>query len=310
MKQKIVITGSNGLLGQSLVKLLLKSSDDVEIFALSRGENRLRNKRGYQYHEIDLTDQTALNRIIDKIQPDVIVHTAALTNVDACEIRKDECYTINVEVVEYLVALCRQYSTHFIHLSTDFIFDGQKGALYNEEDKPNPLSYYGWSKLESEKVVIKANIKYTILRTILVYGLVDDNDRSNIVLWVKNSIENQKNIHVVTDQFRMPTFVDDLALACKLSIEKETFGIYHISSNELLSIFEITQQVAQIFQLDKKYIHPITTKALNLTAERPFKTGFDLKKSISQLTFPSLSFRDGLQRFKIQLDRFSSSNET
>jgi dTDP-4-dehydrorhamnose reductase len=298
--KKILITGSNGLLGQKLVKLFL-TKNNYDIHALSRGENRMINTEGYTYYSIDITESDRLERLITKIQPQYIINTAAMTNVDACELKQDECDLINVEAVAVLVALCKKNHIHLIHLSTDFIFDGQKKGFYTEEDKANPVSHYGNSKLRSEAIILAADIEYTILRTVLVYGVVDRNDRSNIVLWVKNSLEDKKQINVVTDQFRMPTYAEDLAEACYLSIENRAVGIYNVSSNELMSIYDIALKIADTFDLDPSYINSIETSALNLPAKRPFKTALDLKKSISVLNLPSYSFAERLQVFKNQL---------
>ena len=298
--KKIIITGSNGLLGQKLVKLFL-TKNNYKIYALSRGENRLQNKIGYTYYNIDITNEEELSGLVTKIRPHFIINTAAMTNVDACETQRKKCDLINVNTVALLADLCRKNSIHLIHISTDFIFDGQKKGYYTEKDKPNPLSYYGLSKLRSENIILSADINYTILRTVLVYGSVDSNDRSNIVLWVKKSLEDKKHINVVTDQFRMPTFVEDLAEACFLSIEKCATGIYNVSSNTLMSIYELALEIANTFNLDASYIHSVETSDLNLPAKRPFKTGFDLKKSITDLNLPSYSFTERLRVFKNQI---------
>lgn len=301
--KKILVTGSNGLLGQKLVKLLL-SKNNFEIHALSRGENRLLNKKGYAYYNVDITNKEKLNKLIAKIQPNYIINTAAMTNVDACETHQKECDLINVYAVAELTRLCKINNIHLIHISTDFIFDGKKNGLYTEEDEPNPISHYGLSKLRSEEMILSANIKYTILRTVLVYGIVDGNDRSNIVLWVKRSLEDKKQINVVTDQFRMPTYAEDLAEACYLSIKNDAIGIYNVSSNKLMSIYDIALEIARTFDLDASYINSIESSALNLPAKRPFKTAFSLKKSISVLNLPSHSFAERLQVFKNQLSMF------
>ena len=301
--KNVIITGSNGLLGQKLVKLL-RSKKDFKIFALSRGEDRMIDQTNYSYYNIDLTHKEKLTRLIDKIKPDILIHTAAMTNVDACELDNDKCDIINVDVVKTIVELCSVHKCHLIHLSTDFIFDGEKETFYSEEDKPNPVNYYGFSKLKSEKIIQESEIKFTILRTILVYGMVDRNDRSNIVLWVKKSLEEKKNINVVTDQYRMPTFADDLAESCLLAIEHNAFGIFNVSSNQLLSIYDIAIEVAKIFQLDTSLIKPIKTEQLSLPAVRPPNTGFYLNKSIVELQLPSYTFIERLRVFKDQLLNF------
>jgi dTDP-4-dehydrorhamnose reductase len=182
-------------------------------------------------------------------------------------------------------------------LSTDFIFDGEKG-YYKETDQPNPLSYYGLSKVKSEDILLNSTIDFTIIRTILVYGKVYDMSRTNIVLWVKEILENGKEITIVDDQFRMPTFVDDLALSCKLAIDKRAIGIFHISSTKLMSVYDIVQEVAKVFELDTKLIKSTSSAGLNQKAKRPPKTGFDVSKAITVLGIKLQTFEEDLQRFK------------
>ena len=293
---KVVITGSNGLLGQSLLNLLLNEKENYQVFGFSRGNNRS-GRIDFEYFSIDITQEKELKKELLNIQPDFIINTAAMTQVDDCEINKKECDILNVDVVKWLKEVAEEINSHVIHISTDFIFDGKKG-YYKEDDEPNPLSYYGLSKLKSEEVLINSTIDFTILRTILVFGKVYDMSRSNIVLWVKQMLENNKQVTIVNDQYRMPTYVEDLALSCKLAIDKKAKGIYHISSNQLLSIYEIVKQIAQVFELDENLILPISTSTLNQTAPRPEKTGFDLTKTRSVLGLYPKSFKEDLQSFK------------
>ena len=294
--KKVLITGSNGLLGQSLLNLLLKDKDKYQVIGFSKGKNRS-GRNDFTYVSIDITNHNLLKKQIEIYKPDFIVNTAAMTNVDACEENKQECDILNIDVVKTLAEISKKINAHLIHLSTDFIFDGKKG-FYKETDKANPLSYYGLSKLKSEEILINSKIDFTILRTILVYGKVYDMSRSNIVLWVKKMLEEEKSITIVNDQFRMPTYVEDLARVCKICIDKSALGIYNISSNELLSIFDIAKQVAKTFNLNEKFIIPITTAELNQKAKRPPKTGFNLTKTNRELQFYPKSFKEDLQRFK------------
>ena len=220
-----------------------------------------------------------------------------MTQVDDCEINKEACDLLNVEVVKWLAEIASEINVHIVHISTDFIFDGKQG-YYKETDEPNPLSYYGLSKLKSEQVLENSTIDYTILRTILVFGKVFDMSRSNIVLFVKDMLSKGKEVTMITDQFRMPTYVEDLAMACKISIDKKATGVFNISSNELLSIYEIAQQIADAFGLDKSLIKPISTSTLNQRATRPPKTGFDLSKTKKVLDFHPKSFKEDLVRFQ------------
>ena len=166
--KKIIVTGSNGLLGQKVTALSIQDPE-IELIATSIGPNRHNLKDGYTYEELDVLDLDRLNELVEIYQPDSIIHTAAMTNVDACEAERAKCYALNVQSVKNLVDVCESKGIQFVHLSTDFIFDGENGP-YTEEAEPNPLSYYGETKLESELILKNSSCRWAILRTIIVYG--------------------------------------------------------------------------------------------------------------------------------------------
>lgn len=297
--KKVLVTGSNGLLGQKLTeRILLKK--DFELIATSKGKNRYPAGKGYIYVEMDILDEASVNHVIAKYTPDVVINTAAMTNVDTCEIEKDLCWKLNVSAVEFLIKACNKYQVQLIHLSTDFIFDGEDGP-YLENAKPNPLSYYGESKLAAEELLKNSNIHYTILRTIIVYGIVNDMSRSNIVLWAKGALEKGNIINVVDDQWRMPTLAEDLAEICLLAAEKGAQGIFNASGKDMMSIVELVQHVADFYQLDKSLINPISSASLNQTAKRPKKTGFILEKSFNELGYQPHSFMEGIAMMDLQV---------
>ena len=300
---KILITGSNGLLGQKLV-YAMAGKPGWEVVATSKGENRIRLKEGYRYQTLDITSKQEVDSLISSERPDCIINTAAMTNVDACEKDRDGCNALNVDAVRYLIEACRPFNTHFIHVSTDFVFDGENGP-YKETDAPNPLSYYAWSKLESEKLVESSGLDYALLRTIIIYGVVDDVQRSNLVLWTKSSLEQQKEINVITDQYRSPTLAEDLAQACILAMQQRAQGIYHICGPEedLDSIINLAFKVADFFGLDPSYIKPIDSASLNQPAKRPPRTGFILDKARRELGYAPHRFVEGLQILKGQLEK-------
>ncbi|MFI5148378.1 MAG: SDR family oxidoreductase [Bacteroidia bacterium] len=293
-KKTILITGSNGLLGQKLIQALSQRTD-ITTIATSKGENRMRNKAGYVYEALDITRKEELEKIFVRHKPDVVIHTAALTNVDACESNKEECLALNVDAVRYIVQVMEQNlpASHLIHLSTDFIFDGLAGP-YKEEDKPNPLSYYAWSKLESEKIVEASKLKWAIARTIIVYGLVDNMSRSNLVLWAKDALGKGQKINVVDDQFRAPTLSEDLAAGCIAIADKCATGIYNLSGPETFSVLDLVYQVADFWKLDRNLINPIKSDTLNQAAKRPARTGFILDKARKDLGYKPHTFIEGL----------------
>ena len=297
---KILITGSNGLLGQKLVKLLA-GKNGITLLATSIGENRISKKEGYQYQSLDITNRDEVLNLINKFNPSTIINTAAMTNVDACESDKKVCWNLNVNAVKYLIEASELNDSHLIHLSTDFVFDGLNGP-YKEDDKPNPLSYYGESKYEAEKLLQASNIKWSIARTIIVYGIGENMSRSNIVLWAKEALEKGKPLTIVDDQFRSPTLAEDLAMGCWLIAEKVAEGIYHLSGKDRMSIIELVYRVADFYGSDKSIVTPIKSKSLNQAAKRPPKTGFILDKAMKNLGYSPCSFEAGLAILTKQLE--------
>jgi dTDP-4-dehydrorhamnose reductase len=289
---KVLITGSNGLLGQKLTPLLLEKK--VEVIATGKGPDRTRTENvNYHYLELDITDRGQVLDIVKTHKPDVIINTAAMTNVDQCESEKEACRTLNVDAVEYLVNACEQNGCHLIHLSTDFIFDGENGP-YTEDDQPNPISFYGQSKLDAEALITKSALKWSILRTVLVYGIVPSMSRSNIILWVKESLESKKDIKVVTDQWRTPTLAEDLAMGCYLAVAKEAQGIFNISGKDMLTPYDMSIKTADYFNLDKSYIAKADSSTFSQPAKRPPKTGFIIDKAIKELGYAPHSFDEGI----------------
>lgn len=292
--KKYLITGANGLLGQNILSQL-NNRKDIQVFATGRGEARYGDLKNVIYSSVDLTNSSQVDELIHQIQPDVCIHTAAMTNVDECENNKEACWDANVNAVAYLLNSCSQFGTHFINVSTDFVFDGEKGN-YVETDEPNPVSYYGESKLAAEKLVEAYAYKWSNLRTIIVYGVVHNMSRSNLVLWAKNNLEEGNTINVINDQFRAPTWAGDLAWACIRVADIGAVGHFHISSQEIKSILELVYEVCDHFNLDKSLVNPVTSEELNQPAKRPLKTGFNIEKAKNELGYQPLTFTQGIEK--------------
>ena len=297
--RKVLLTGANGLLGQKLV-YAFKSRNDIELLATGIGKNRLIDQVNYSYQSLDITNETEVNQTIKQFSPHVIINCAAMTNVDACELNQKQCWDVNVNGVKHLANAVAKLGTHFIHLSTDFVFDGEDGP-YNENDIPNPLHYYAKSKLESEKIVIRNCVNWSIARTIIIYGITDNMSRSNLVLWAKGEIEKGNTINVVNDQFRSPTLAEDLAKGCISIMDKNAFGLFHLSGPKSYSILEMVYMVADFYNLDKSLINPVSSKSLNQPAKRPLVTGFDIRKAKKELNYNPVDFLAGIKIMDRQL---------
>jgi dTDP-4-dehydrorhamnose reductase len=288
----ILVTGSNGLLGQKLTDLYLTKTDK-KLIATGKGENRHPRKDGYVYEEADITDHLRMRELIEKHRPAAVIHTAAMTNVDACESQQEECRNLNISAVENLAKLSSEFGFRLIHLSTDFIFDGTH-PMYDENEEANPLSYYGWSKWEGEMQVTKFASDWAILRTVLVYGVVADMSRSNILLWAYNTLKNGNAAKVVVDQFRTPTLAEDLALGCFLAEDQNAQGIYNICGPEFMGIHELMERVALHFNFNTDNLTFVKSSELNQPARRPPVTGLDITKARHDLGYRPHTFTEGL----------------
>jgi dTDP-4-dehydrorhamnose reductase len=298
---KILITGVNGLLGQKLL-FRLASEQGIQIIATGRGEDRNSKIPGqYTYRSLNVTDREAVRDFMAEVRPDCVVHTAAMTQVDDCEKDENACRLNNIEAVRFVAEACEPWGTHFIHLSTDFIFDGKSGP-YSEIEALSPLSIYGHSKAEAEQIVQKYAGPWTIIRTVLVYGLAADMSRSNIVLWVKKSLEEGKAIRIVSDQFRTPTLAEDLAEGCvRVALRKAT-GIYNISGGEYMSVLEMARRIAKYFNLNEGLIESTTTAILAQPAARPLRSGFVIDKAKRDLEYRPHTLEEGITMMMKQFE--------
>ncbi|WP_298712879.1 NAD(P)-dependent oxidoreductase [Chitinophaga sp.] len=290
---KVLITGSNGLLGQYLVQRLA-GLPGYEVIATGRGPNRLRMKSGYAYESVNLADEAAVKGLVDRHKPDVIVHAGAMTQADDCERNKDACWMVNVTATRYLLQGAEKAGAYFLFVSTDFVFDGLAGP-YSEEDPVNPVNYYGASKVAAERIVKQSRAQWGIARTVLVYGLADDPRRSNIITWVKSNLEQKKKLKVVNDQWRTPTLVQDLAEGIRLMLDKKAEGIFHLSGKDMLTPFEMANQVAGYLELDTKLLEKVDASTFKQPAPRPAKTGFVIDKAVQELGYAPHSFEEGLK---------------
>ena len=289
---KILVTGANGLLGQKLVALL-QQDKNVHLIATARNKLVGQLTRG-EFYSLDTTDSAQVKSVVSNTKPDVIINAAAMTQVDLCEAEHEACIANNVTAVENLITVCKQVNAYLIHLSTDFIFDGSQGPL-DELADPHPINFYGESKLAAEQLIRFSDIHWCILRTVLVYGVTPDMSRSNIVLWVKKSLEEGKKISVVNDQWRTPTLAEDLAMGCYLAASKKAKGIYNISGKDFLSPYDIAVQTAKFFNLDSSLINPTDSNQFKQPARRPLKTGFVIEKAKKELGYEPHSFLEGLK---------------
>lgn len=297
---KILVTGANGLLGQKLIERW-QGDPSIDLYTTARRAAVLPVDPD-KFFLADLTDSHAVEALVDRVKPDTIIHTAAMTQVDQCEQDKAGCWKVNVDTVDYLIQASRKNNLHLVHLSTDFIFDGSHGPL-DESEQPNPVNYYGESKVAAEKLLTESGLAWSIVRTVLVYGITQDMSRSNIITWVKKNLEAGQVINVVTDQWRTPTLAEDLAEGCHLIAVQRATGVYHISGKDFLTPHQMALQTADFFQLDASLIKETNAANFKEIARRPLRTGFVIDKAVHELGYAPRSFREGMALISSQLKK-------
>ena len=296
VKKRILVTGANGMLGQRAIHFY-KKNNDLAVLGTSIEKDSILSC--IDYVSCDITVRDKIKKVVSDFCPDFIVNTAAFTNVDLSEKEKETAWKINVKGVEYLAEAARVIDAHIIHISSDYIFDGTNGP-YSENDKPNPLGYYGRTKLASENALRISGTMHTILRTNVLYGIADS--RPDFVRWVVKSVRDEKQINIVTDQINNPTFTDDLVQAINKIIEFRKQGIYHIGGREFLNRFEFCEIIAEIFSLNKNLIKPILTEHLKQQAKRPLKSGLLTLKSETELGYKAHTIGEALAIMKRELN--------
>ncbi len=297
VKNRILITGANGMLGQRVVDFYTYPGN-LELLSISVEEKPVIDS--VDYIQCDITDREKIKKAVYDFCPDFIVNTAAYTNVDKSETEREAAWKVNVKAVEYLSEAARAIDAHLIHISSDYIFDGNNGP-YSENATPNPLGYYGRTKLASENALRISGCGYTILRTNVLYGTAPEG-RPDFVKRVVKSLRDGNEIRIVTDQFNNPTFIDDLVQAISKISEFNKTGIYNIGGSEFLSRYDFTLKIADYFKLDKSLIKQIKTDELNQPARRPLNSGLIILKAETELGYKPHTIEEALAEIKRELD--------
>jgi dTDP-4-dehydrorhamnose reductase len=295
---KILLTGANGLLGQAVISIFSRESD-FDVIATSVEPELYTNEGNYSYEQLDITVKDSVKQTIKRHNPDVIINCAAFTDVDKCETERELCWKLNVDAVKNLIIASRISDSKVIHISTDYIFDGKNGP-YTEDSTPNPVSFYGRSKLASENALTTSGIDYVILRTIVLYG-TGIKVKSNFALWLINNLSTNKPVNIVTDQIGNTTVSNDLAYGILKCAEQDAYGIYNIAGKDIISRLDFTYNLCEIFGFDKSLVNPILTSDLNQPAPRPLKSGLITLKAETELGIKPMDSKEGLQLLKYQM---------
>jgi dTDP-4-dehydrorhamnose reductase len=255
--------------------------------------------------KLDISGKTQVDEAFKTIKPDVVVHAATLTDVDKCELNKALAWKVNVEGTKNIVEAAKATGSFFIYISTDYVFGGETGR-YKETDAPNPINYYGVTKLKAEEIV-KTQKKYFIARPSVMYGSTPAAGKINFALWIIENLRKGEHVKIVTDQWNTPTLNSNLAEMTLEVIERKLTGIYHLCGATRLSRFEFAEQIADVFGLDSGLIDKVLSSQFTLTAKRPIDSSLDTSKAQQTLQHKPLEMDMALKQLKLELSQKGSS---
>jgi len=288
---RIFVTGGSGLLGSKVAEIALERS--YEVYS---GFNTHTPEFGKPV-KFDLADPDSVANVLKNIKPDIVVHSAALTDVDKCETDKELAYKINVEGTKVVAEMAKKLGFFLVYISTDYVFDGKRG-MYKEEDETNPINYYGYTKLLGEKCCLD----FCIARTCVIYGAKPASGKVNFVLWLIEKLESGKNVKIITDQYITPTLNTNLAKMILEVAEKRITGIFHLAGATRVSRFEFAKEIANVFGLDENLIIPAKMDEINWIAKRPKDSSLDTSKAQNSLDEKPYDLKKALKVLKKEME--------
>jgi dTDP-4-dehydrorhamnose reductase len=283
---KIAVVGGNGFLGKKIISILSEKGHDCRSFSKSSNNT------------LDITSYDSIEKVLNDYKPDLIVNSAALTNVDYCELHPDDAQSINYLGAKNLGEYSKKNSLPFVQISTDYVFNGIKGG-YSEDDECSPINVYGNTKLMAEKYITENLEKYIILRVAILYGYNDDNDKETFVKRIINKVSKKESIDIYFDQYGTPTFIDDVPVAIEFLLKNDKQGIFHLADPQKSDRYSFGLYICNVFSLDKRFLNPISIEEFETPAKRPRDSSLSTKK-IESLGFIPTRIEEGLEIMKKQ----------
>ena len=278
MKSKLLIIGGSGLVGSTLLQY---AAPNYNIhFTYNTNKIIFDNTSSTQINL--LHNQKKILELIKEIQPDIVVNTAAHSSVDLCESDHKIADKLHVDITQDITQVCKDVDSKLVYISTDAVFQGELNKKYNELDQPNPINYYGKTKLQAEQIILNASPKNVILRSAVIYGW---HKKSRFTNWIIQSLKEKRMVDPFIDQYNTPTLVDDLVKSLLNIFEKNISGIFHATGNSCINRYEFALVLANTFGLDTKLIKPVTSKEKKQDAPRPISTCLDSTKLEKLISF-------------------------
>ncbi len=292
---KLLITGASGLYGSKLAQLALEEGIEVyssDIQSLSVYGN---------FVKLDISGKEQVEEAFKTITPEVVVHAATLTDVDKCETNKELAWKVNVEGTKNIVESAKSVGSFFIYISTDYVFSGEKGC-YKETDRPDPINYYGLTKLKAEEIV-QTQPEYLIARPSVIYGSTPAAGKVNFALWLIEALRKDERVKIVTDQWNTPTLNTNLAEMTLELIERRLTGIYHLCGATRVSRLELAERIADTFNLNKGLIDRVTSAQFTLPAKRPIDSSLDTSKAQKTLKCKPMVMDKAMMQLKFEVTK-------
>jgi dTDP-4-dehydrorhamnose reductase len=291
---KLLITGASGLYGSKLAELALHNQH--EVFSV---HNQHPAAHGAPI-QVDISNKSKLTEEFQKVKPDAVVHAASMTDVDKCELNRELAYKINVEGTKNVVDAAKSCSAYLLYISTDYVFDGEKGC-YLETDLPSPISYYGYTKLKAEEYVRNTMDEFCIARPSVIYGATPAAGKINFALWLLNKLKNKEQANVFVDQWNSPTLNSSLAEMTLEVLEKRLSGVYHLSGASRISRYDFAQVLAKTFGLEASCLAPASMKSFYAPAKRPRDSSLNATKAERTLKYKPIKVEEALARLKREM---------
>jgi len=291
---KLFITGAGGLLGSRVAEIAVEKGYTVYSAYLTHLPSV-----GHPIR-VDVTDKERVSKVIGSTKPDVIIHCAALTNVDLCEMERELALRVNVEGAKNIAEAAKENNAHLVYISTDYVFDGEKG-LYSEKDDPNPINFYGYSKLLGEKAVMETSKEFLIVRASVIFGAKPAAGKTNFALWVLENLKANREIKVLIDQYVSPTLNTNLAEMILDACERRLTGLYHMAGRSRVSRYEFAVKLARVFDLDEDLIRKACMHEMRWKARRPRDSSLDVSRAMRSLRVKPLSLSEALNVLREEL---------
>ena len=294
----VLLIGCNGLLGRNIG---IRTSGKFQVLGIDKDDESSINTGGFKYKISDVTHIDETKKIIEDFKPAYIINAAGYNNVDDCETNKEICWKNNVDIVKNLTKFGNRVNSKFIQFSTDFIFDGNNGN-YRETDRPNPINYYGRSKLAAENTVIASGIEYSIIRTSTLFDYDRFQKKENFATFIIKNLKENRDLKIVTDQITNPTQASNLADFTWTLIKLEKTGIFHLVGKDSINRFEFANRIAEKFNYNADLIKPISSEELAQKAVRPKNSTLCVDKVINEIGFKPLSLNESLIHLKNKIE--------